>query len=232
MSAANVDREKYGPGWGEVIIGALLALLLGVLLASLYLILKPVATVSRLPDPKVPAGTVTYMAGSNDTRRGQVWTVKHKALMAGHSSSLSEDELNVAFNSAKPEPAAKSKTLEAKKKEKPAEPWYVFGAINFRIDKNVFQVAVPVKIPLIDTSIILQSSGSFAKNSDGTFVFKPDNMYIGSLGLHSIKGLPDEIVRRLMASEAIPEDMRSVWNKASDVRVEGRTLVIEMPPAQ
>jgi hypothetical protein len=46
---SKVDRAIYGPGWGEVIFGALLSLVLGVVLGALLLVLKPVVIAKETP---------------------------------------------------------------------------------------------------------------------------------------------------------------------------------------
>ena len=43
------DRAHYGPSWVEVILGALLSLALGVVLAVAYFVARPVTLVKELP---------------------------------------------------------------------------------------------------------------------------------------------------------------------------------------
>ena len=43
------DRAKHGPGWIEVIFGALLSLVLGVLVGALLLAFRPVVVVKEMP---------------------------------------------------------------------------------------------------------------------------------------------------------------------------------------
>ena len=246
MSFSKVDRATYGPGWGEIIFGAVLAIALGILIAMSFLAFKPVATVTKLPDPKVLEGQVTFMEGSKDAYRGQTWIRKHQAFLDGKSIELTEDELNAAIAKsaappAKAEPKAEvreiikpKKKAEAEKKKADQaaaadEPYLVPGPINFRVADGLVQVALPVRIPLLDTSVIIQVAGVFEKGSSGTFEFVARRFYIGSLPVHSIPHASEEIFARLSRSDAIPEDMRSAWAKIVDVRIEKRLLKIDMP---
>ncbi|MES1166853.1 MAG: hypothetical protein ABUL68_02525, partial [Pseudomonadota bacterium] len=96
MASKKIDRALYGPSWAEVIIGAVLSFVLGVLLAATLLILKPVPTVRELPKEPV-AGVVYYIEGSKDATKGKLWASKHQMLATGTSVTLSEDELNAIF---------------------------------------------------------------------------------------------------------------------------------------
>lgn len=242
MSSSKVDRANYGPGWGEVILGAVLAILLGVVVAMIYLAFKPVVTVTKLPDPKVAADQVTFIEGSKDTYRGQAWLRKRQAFLDGNSIELTEDELNAALSKAapKPEPKAaatvlKQKTKEQEKKKAEEEaaqadaPYFVPGAINFRVADKLVQVSLPVSIPLLDTTVIIQAAGTFAKGPSGNFEFVPERFYIGSLPVHRIPRASEEIIKRLSASDVLPEDMKTAWAKVADVRIEGRLLKVDMP---
>src|SRR3569833_581460 len=90
---SKVDRAKNGPGWGEVILGAVLSLVLGVAIGAVLLILKPVVPAKEQPK-EATAGTVYYIEG----RRGgaaeaQQAMAKERALVSGQSVRVSEEEL-------------------------------------------------------------------------------------------------------------------------------------------
>lgn len=234
MSLSKADREKYGPGWGEVIFGAVLCILLGVFLTAVHLTFKPVTTITK-PDPKLAPDQVTYMEGGTDRYRGQGWMRKRQDFLKGRSISLSEEELNVAVVQAGEKasaPAEKSSTLKQKKKEEPTDgPYIIPGTLNFRIADGLVQVSLPFNIPLLDQTVIVQASGTFVKEKGANeiFEFVPSRFYLGSLPLHRVPGLCEELARRAAASEAIPADMKEAWAKAVDVRVEGRVLHVDLP---
>lgn len=255
-SKKRMERELYGPGWGEVIFGAVLCVALGVLLAMVYLAFKPVAVVASLKDPKILPGQVTFIEGSKDSGRGQAWTrTKRAAFLAGQAVDLNEEELNseVAFalmlrakaaslakaEPAKPEKVEDPNVLRPKKKEEakpaapapgeaaPDAPLLDPGLVNFRIADNAVQISMPVGIPQIEQTVIIQATGVFARSSGGSFTFVPSKFYVGSLPLHLVPGASEELVKRAFASEYIPADIRTAWEKLSEVRIEGRTLKLD-----
>lgn len=84
-----IDRALYGPSWVEVILGAVLSLVLGGLLATVYLVIKPVQTVKEMPKEKdIVRGAIYYIEGSNDATKGKQWTRKRQQLAAGESVVL------------------------------------------------------------------------------------------------------------------------------------------------
>jgi hypothetical protein len=205
-----------------------------VLLASLHLILRPVVTVTKLPDPKVLPGQVTYIEGSKDGNRGQGWMRKRQAFLDGQSIEVTEEELNTALVKPSDKPAAPARDVlkQKKKKEEEAkkdEPYLVPGSLNFRIADKLVQVSLPVRIPLLDTSVVIQAAGTFAKGSSGTFEFVPQRFYVGSLPLHKVPGLSEELVARASRADAVPEDLRAAWAKVTDVRIEERLLKVDLP---
>jgi hypothetical protein len=89
------DNALREPSWAEVLIGAGLSLVLGVVLAVAHLVLKPVTIVSELPKSPV-AGEVYFLEGSTDTNKGNTWLRKRQAFLDGQSIDLTEEELNTA----------------------------------------------------------------------------------------------------------------------------------------
>ena len=88
---SKVDRAIHGPGWAEVILGALLALLLGIVLGAVLLIVKPVLAVKEVPKEPV-AGAVYYVEGSRDTSKAKQVLAKRKAFVDGQSIKVTEDD--------------------------------------------------------------------------------------------------------------------------------------------
>src|SRR5947209_5142065 len=116
---SKVDRAKYGPGLVEITLGALLSVILGALIAFVFLVLRPVTIVHALPKEK-PANAVYYIEGSKDSAHGRQWLRKKQIFVEGGSVSVGEAELNtfVAGNAPKqgnaPKPAAKPTGKDAK----------------------------------------------------------------------------------------------------------------------
>jgi hypothetical protein len=62
MSASNV---RLGPGPGEIVIGSILSVLLGALLAALFLAARPMKVVKEIPE-EVESGVVYIIEGKMD----------------------------------------------------------------------------------------------------------------------------------------------------------------------
>ena len=216
----------HGPSWAEVLIGAALSLALGVILAAAHLALKPATTVKELP--KEPAaGTVYYLEGSKDSNKGKTWLRKRQAFLDAQSVDLSEEELNTAV--ATPVEKPKGGAGQPSNAAQPAnDSWFTVGNVNFRIAAGELQIGVPVRVNLIDASVVVQTSGSFEKQSD-VFNFVPNTLYIGSLPAHRIPLLANWAIKRLLAAQAIPTDLAEAWQKLTGVAIEGKTLKLAMP---
>jgi hypothetical protein len=93
MVSSKIERAKYGPGIVEVFFGVLLSLLLGALVALVYLGVQPVQI--GVPEPKTePVGPVVYIKGSQDADHGKQWLRKKQLFTEGTSVEVNEDELN------------------------------------------------------------------------------------------------------------------------------------------
>ena len=111
-----IERAVHGPGWAEVILGAVLSAVLGVVLGAALLILKPIVVVKELPKEPV-AGAVYYVEGSRDTAKAKQALAKRKAFAQGQSVTVTEDEIN---SLAAPAAAAPATPPPPKKGEKAA----------------------------------------------------------------------------------------------------------------
>ncbi|MDB6167139.1 MAG: hypothetical protein JWM88_3 [Verrucomicrobia bacterium] len=232
-----VDRALYGPSWTEVILGAVLAAALGVVLAAVYLVLKPVTQVKEIPKEPVP-GMIYYIEGSHDSAKARRLVAKQQAFLKGGPIELSEDELNLAVmpvttsTPAKSAPPAKgappAKTPAA---EPEATGFLTAGASNFRLTSGRLQMSVPlhVKYALVglDTTILVQSQGVFEKVGD-VFVYQPDTVYLGSCPVHRIPMLKGMVMKKFLNADRFPPDMATAWDKLADVRIEGSTLKLGM----
>mgnify|MGYP001226923089 CR=1 FL=1 len=213
----SIDRAGYNPSWTEVILGAILSLLLGAVLAAVVLVLKPVSTVRELPkepDPK----TVYYIEGTRDSGRARQASAKQRALLEGGTAVLNEDELNALAT------PATSKSADA-----PAEQMLTAGSPNFRIRDGVMQMGVPVRVSVagLDRRVIVQARGGFEKRGAG-FVFVPDELYLGSCPVQRLPIVSGWVMNKLVAGAETSEGLAGAWSRASEVKVEGDSLHVRM----
>ncbi len=238
-SFSKTERALRGPGLFEITLGVVLSIVLGVVLAGVHLVFKPVETVKETPKEPV-AGTVYYLEGSTDTNKAKQWTRKRQMLVeAGPADvSFSEEELNAWIASVMPQAKAKSAPVA-----KPATPPKIDAAKdeakgfsivpdrpNFRIHNGVLQVGIPSTINFFGTSIpmVVQARGHFSQGING-FIFYADELYIGSLPAQRVPGLKDFLIRRAIAAQNIPDDLHAAWGKLKLVAIEGAVLHLSLP---
>lgn len=216
------DRARYGPSWTEVILGALLSAVLGVVLAAGFFVFRPVTKVKELPKEPVP-GMVYFIEGSRDYSNARRLVAKQKFFVKGGSVVVNEDELNTAANpvTAAPgtEPPPPVTTLSA-------------GAPNFRIHGGLLQISVPVRIKYdlvsLDTTVLVQATGAFARKGE-TINFVPKTMYVGSCPVVRLPHVVDFVMKKFFESQPVPADIAAAWGKLADVTIEGTTLRLTMP---
>jgi hypothetical protein len=215
-----VLRAMYGPSAIEVILGAALSLALGVVLAALYLVFKPVTVVNALPTlDKQEEGMVYYIQGTKDAAKGRQLLLKQQLFVEGGSITLTEDELNAwmaSSNGAPKKPAADPKAPTA-------------NELNFRIRNGVLQIGLPCTLPQLglSESIIVQLQGNFVKQDAG-FVYVPRTFLIGSLPVQNIPVLPAFLMQKFYAAQQMPDDLVAAWKKLTNVSIAGDTLQLTM----
>jgi len=255
MVSSKIERAKYGPGVLEVILGALLSLILGAVLAVCYLILQPVQ-IGKTPDKEQPTSPVIYVKGGQDEDRSKQWLRKKQLFTENSSVEVNEDELNAWITAGttpvppkpadvkKPEQPADDKKSDPKAKDKKPEPpptppppagpteTLQFGSPNFHIENGVLQIGREGELNIdmvgLKLPFVIQASGRFTKTPEG-FVFVPDQFYIGCCPLHKLPGVAGFVVDRLLANEKLPDDVSAALKKLADVAVEGDTLKLTMP---
>jgi hypothetical protein len=238
-----IDRALRGPSWVEVVLGALISLVLGVLIGAALLVFRPVTIVKEMPkeDARVP-GAVYFVEGSRETSKGRDAPAKRKAFVEGQTVTVIEDELNVLVGPATSFAAAgapgaptapkapEKKDGKAGASEATADDMIFAGTPNFRLRDNVMQVGIPVTLNVLGLSekVVVQTRGGFAKRGD-VFVYEPGEFYIGSLPVTRLPMVVDYAREKFLSSQPIPEDIKAAWPKLTNVSVEGNVLKLTMP---
>lgn len=214
-------RAMYGPSVTEVVLGAILSFAVGVILAALYLIFKPVTVVNQLPPAsKRIEGMVYYVQGTKNPAKGQQLLRKRQLFIEGSSIDLTEDELNTWMAASGGEPKKPASDAAAS----------LTTALNFRIRKGVLQIGVPFTLNLLGMteSVIVQMKGNFQKEN-GEFVYAPTEFYIGSLPAQRLPLLPNLLLDKIYSNQQLPEELVAAWKKLKNVTVEDSTLKLTMP---
>ena len=236
MANDKINKALYGPSMLEVVLGALLGLLVGVVAASVYLVFKPVQLVKEMP--KEPSRSMVYfLPGSESNAKSKGWQAKQKQFLAGARIQLVEDELNawVASLASPPSaPAAKPAKPADKPKPgvKPDEPkgpvpdgFVIPAKPNYRIIGDKLQIGVKCTLNWygLMTDVTVQATGGFRKDGDH-FVFAPDTVYLGSCPLHMLPWASPPLVAHIIANEKVPDEISAAWAKLNQVTIEGGTL--------
>jgi hypothetical protein len=233
--SSKIDRKPHEPGWGEVILGAALSVVLGVVLGAVALVFKPVIIVKELP--KEPVASATYFVeGTRDTNKAKQAAAKRKAFAQGATGvfSISEDDLNTLAGPATPVPAPGAKPKPGEKAAPAATPpngeSLTAGTPNFRIRDGKVQIGFPVTINSLgpDIKVFVQAQGNFSKKGD-MFVFEPDSLLVGSCPVQRLPYASSYVTQKFLASQKIAEDIAAAWPKVTGVAVEGSMLKLTMP---
>lgn len=240
-----INRATHGPGWGEVIFGAVLSAVLGVVLGVVVLVTKPVVSVKELPKPEERVrGTVYYVEGAQGGNAKQA-LAKRKAFVEGQSVTVTEAEINALASPAGPAGAAtpppksgeKAKAPEKAKageKAAPATPssgeMLAKGPPNVRLRGGVMQVGLPVTLNVLGQSqkVLVQARGQFVKDGD-VFAYHADELYFGSCPVQRLPYLSSYVHNKFLNAQAIPEDIATAWRKLANVAIEENALKLTMP---
>lgn len=227
--SSKVDRAVHGPGWGEVILGAILSLILGVVLGAVLLVLKPVVIAKELP--KQPAADTVYYVegtkGGSDAARQAL--AKRKAFAEGQSVTVTEAEINALASAASP-PAAPVKPGAKPAAPASANETVAVGVPNVRLHGGVMQVGAPVTLTVfgVEQRLIAQARGGFEKDGD-VFVYDPREIYLGSCPVQRLPFVSSYIRAKVLQSQKVPEDIAASWAKLANVAIEGNELKLTMP---
>jgi hypothetical protein len=224
---SKAKKAQKGPSWIEVGLGAVLSVILGVVLGAAYLVNKPVQTVKEIPKD-APSGAVYYIEGVRDFNKTSEIEEKRKSLTAGESISVQEGELNAFIGSvAKPAPSAKP----GDKNPPPADQKMLSpGTLNVRIRSGEIQFANPVAYNVygFTGTVIVQATGTFSRHG-GEFEFDPESIFVGGCPIQHFLFVRAFVLKKLLFTLPIPDDIAAAWAKASDVTLVGNTLQVKMP---
>ena len=228
-----IDRALHGPSLVEVVLGAVLSLIIGVLLGVLLLVFRPVIVVREMPKEEVRDPDALYFVeGSRDSSRGRDAAAKRKALAAGQSVSVIEDELNALAGPAASfgSPAGATAPAAADPKAVASDEMIATGTPNFRVREGALQIGVPVTFNVLglNQKVVVQTRGGFEKQGDG-FVYEPETFYVGSLPVQRIPMLAGYARDRFLNAHPVPDDIKASWAKLAGVSIDGNVLNLKMP---
>jgi len=225
-------KEKAGPGWTEVILGAILAVALGVVLGAGLLITKTVNKVTAIPKD-APAGAVYYIEGQKDMSKSG-GEEKLRTFVGGESVDVQEGEMNALIASiAKPAspPPASAKPGD-KSPPPPAPEARMIDAtppnVRIRDGKITFADTVTVSVLGITEPIIVQTTGAFTRGGSG-FEFEPETIYVGGCPVQRLLFVRSWIMKRLLFTVPVPGDIAAAWSKLVDVSIDGSKLRLRAP---
>lgn len=227
MADKKLEKALYGPSVTEVALGALLGLLVGVLVACVYLVFKPVAQVKEMP--KEPSrSTVYYIPGSESSAKSKTWSAKYKEFAAGNTLNLAvtEDELNAWANTLSvPPPAPKPGAKPEDAKKPVTDGIFNPGKPNFRIVDGKLQIGAKCLLNWygLTQEVTVLAVGSFTK-SGGVFIYSPEKIFLGSCPVHLLPGVAGPLTGHLISKGKIPDEARAAWAKLDDVSIDAGAL--------
>jgi hypothetical protein len=237
--AGKLEKALYGPSMLEVILGAILGFIAGILVAAIYLVFKPVTVVKEMPK-EAARGVVYYIAGLEGKARSAAWKDKEKLFQSGKTVQLVEEELNAWAENvtlptqapvAPPKPA-KPATPAAKADKPPAAPtgpepdgYIIPGKPNFRIVGDKLQMSTKCTLNWygLMTDVTVQTTGVFRRDGD-FLVFSPETVYLGSCPLHFLPVVGGALVSHIEDKEKVSDEFRAAWQKLNDAPIAGTSL--------
>lgn len=227
MVSRKIEKARYGPGMGEVILGASLSILLGAVLAVAYLVWRPVQVVRELPKNR-PFGAVYLVEGPADYSNGGQWMRKQQLFTGGTSVEVSASELNAwyagSMNSGSGEAASAKKNGAAD--------MINLGPPHFRIHGGRLEITSRGNLNLawlgVQHPIIVQVTGHFARRH-GEYALVADRFYLGSCPLHMLPVIGQLVLQHLLGRHAAPKDVAEAWKKLSGVSIADGELKLTMP---
>lgn len=216
MSASNI---RLGPGLGEIVLGGILSVILGALLAAIFLAARPMKVVKELPK-ETEVGVVYFLEGRKDYEASRRWMFKRDVFVQGQTVELTEGELNYWVESVYPPPA----------KDAPNDAIFSVGTPQFHIADDELKAGALCRLNLFGMvyQVAVQSAGGFAKVGD-KFEFRPRELLVGGLPAHQLGPLGPIIFRQVAGAFVPPEDVAAAWARLTDAHVEGNVLILAGP---
>jgi len=190
----------------------------GVFIAAVFLIVKPVNEVKRMPGEDDIKPGVYYVEGQRSGIDGAGWVAKRNELISEtpFEFTLNEQEFNQWSSLSFGERRKELMVELGKAKIEPGIPL-------FRIADDSLQVGIPIEINGVgeNRQIILQAVGTFVEEKNRGFQFRPDKVYLGSCRIPNFRGISSLVVRSLAGVMSVPEDVRAAWPSITTAQVEG-----------
>lgn len=216
MSASNV---RLGPGLGEIVLGSILSIVLGGLLAALFLAARPMKVVKEVPK-EAEAGVVYFIEGKKDYEASRRWMFKRDVFVQGQTVEVTEGELNYWVGSVYPPPA----------KDAPNDAMFSVGTPQFHIADDELKAGALCRLNLFGLvhEIAVQSAGGFVKVGD-SYEYRARELKVGGLPAHLLGPVGGMIFKQIAGAFVPPEDVAAAWVKLTDVHVEGNVLILAGP---
>ncbi len=223
MASARKKEEPKGPKPYEVIIGAFLSVILGLLLAAVYLIAQPVEEVDELPpEAQQDRRTVYFVEGRTGSALDFDWRPKVTAFETGVSGSIElvEEELNQWAAIAFPD-------LEDMDSEGMVA--IIPRSINFRVEDDRLHIASSLEVSIFGFGgeYLAQTRGNLVQR-DGRHVFAPESLALGGFRVPH-DGLIKLLVERVFSAIETPEELSESWSRMTRAEVQGDRLIVELP---
>jgi len=212
----SASAARLGPSTSEIVLGSILSIALGMLLACTYLAARPMKVVKEAPK-EAESGVVYFVEGRKDYEASRRWMFKRDVFVQGQTVEATEGELNFWITSVYPAPANDASN----------EAVFSIGTPQFRIEDDEFKAGALCRVNLFGLvhEIAVQSAGGFVKEGD-QFAFRPRELFVGGLPVHRLGVLGRLVYNQLAGAFEPPEDAAAAWVKLTDVHVESNMLVL------
>ncbi len=219
-------EQQKGPKLYEVVIGAILSLILGGLLAVIYLVLQPVEEVAQFPPEEAREKGKVYFKPGQVGRAGEFnWRPKQAAFEAGASGTIElvEQEINQWVS-------VEFSDLEDEDYPDAGMFFIAPRSLNFRVGDGRFQIASDLDWTVFGYTHTLKAHaiGTFVRGN-GSFAFEPEEMYIGGFTVPRTGDFGPTLIRRVVEVLDPSQDLRESWAAVSEVSIVEDQLILEIP---
>lgn len=229
-------NEETDGGWGSVVGGLFLAVVLGVLLGVAKMALEPTLLVDELPEEEKRREGVKYIIEGNDSSAGS-YATKERALLSGAAGQFefSEAELNTWFRRRFDFEEEKKAAKKERDGEGDANQSGEFALVKpsspmFRFVDDKIQITMQLTLvnPFGGTKIVVFNTiGSFAMTPGGSFRFEPLETTLGqALFPMPVDRLVMSGLAGIFTKTPYGLELASVWQSLTGIFVDGNRLVI------